>query len=528
MVKLDRRQFMERIGAAAIAASSGAAASLGSASAQGGASRVTHAISAGDIGSLDPTQAWVSAEVPIITVVMEGLVSYPPGTVSTQFVPALAEKWTVSDDGRTYTFSLRKGVRWHGDFGEFSAEDVKFSLNRYRDPKQSPWSSSYANVEGVEIVDAHTVKVTLKAPDPFFLSTVASDTESVGLMISKKAFEARGAAAMRLSPIGTGPFSFKEYVPKDKVVMVRNDAYWGGKPHIDEVVIRFMPSSAARELAMRTSEIDTMRAALDGQIVDRLARQGYLIDNKGPEINWWLHINTRMKPLDDIRVRRAISSAVNTADVAKLMGKVATIPEQMVGPAYFGAAPPDAFPPEHRIRHDPEKAKKLLAEAGHGNGLSLSMVISERDDYRQMMVLVQEQLKRVGIELELKRVDHAYYHSQIVKHVNPLILFGDITYPNTEILLTRAFRTGATRNFSGWSDAKFDGLLDEVAKKPDFESRKMLLIEGQKMVAAQSILVPLVFTGQPLVRHKRIDLGYELKSSLALEYRFSNLTRIKS
>jgi peptide/nickel transport system substrate-binding protein len=155
------------------------------------------------------------------------------------------------------------------------------------------------------------------------------------------------------------------------------------------------------------------------------------------------------------------------------------------------------------------------------------MVISERDDYRQMMVLMQEQLKRVGINLELKRVDHAYYHSQIVKHVNPLVLFGDITYPNTEILLTRAFRTGATRNFSGWSDASFDAVLDAVATKPDFESRKQLLIEAQKQVAAQFILVPAIFTGQPLVRNKRVDLGYELKSSLALEYRFNHLTRLK-
>jgi peptide/nickel transport system substrate-binding protein len=526
MAPIDRRQFLGEVGAAAAVSSAGLLSSA-PAFAQG-TNRITHAISAGDISSLDPTQAWVSAEVPIITVVMEGLVSYPPGTVSTDFIPALAEKWTISPDGRVYTFSLRKGVKWHGDFGEFTAEDVKFSLDRYRDPKTSPWSSSYTNVTSVEVVDPHTVVVSLKAADPFFLSTVASDTESVGLMVCKKAFDTRGAAQMRLNPIGTGPFKFKEYTPKDKVVMVRNDDYWAGKPHLDEVVIRFMPSSAARELAMRTGEIDTQRAALDGQVIDRLAKQGYIIDNKGPEINWWLHINTRMKPLDDIQVRQAIAHAINPADLQKLMGKVATIPTQMAGPAYFGAAPPEAFPPELRWGYDPDKAKRLLADSGHGSGLTLSMIISERDDYRQMMILMQEQLKRVGINLELQRVDHAYYHSQIVKFVNPLVLFGDITYPNTEILLNRAFRTGATRNFSGWSDASFDGLLDAVAAKPDFDSRKQLLIEAQKKVAAQFILVPAIFTGQPLVRSQRVDLGYELKSSLALEYRFSNLTRLKS
>ena len=225
--------------------------------------------------------AWVSAEVPINTVVMEGLVSYPPGTISTEFVPALAERWTVSEDGRTYTFMLRKGVQWHYNFGEFTADDVKFSLDRYRNSNVSPWSSSYVNVTGIEVVGPHTVKVSLKSPDPFFLASVASDTESVGLMVCKKAFESSGADAMRLSPVGTGPFSFKEYVPKDRVVMVRNDAYWAGKPHLDEVVVRFMPSSAARELAMRTGEIDSIRAALDGQVIDRLTKQGFIIDKQG-------------------------------------------------------------------------------------------------------------------------------------------------------------------------------------------------------------------------------------------------------
>ncbi|MCC2650818.1 MAG: polyamine transporter substrate-binding protein [Microvirga sp.] len=529
MTGITRRKFGTSFGAGLFAAGVASWLAPYEARAQsGGTKRVTHAISAGDISSLDPTLAWVSAEVPINTVVMEGLVSYPPGTISTEFVPALAERWTVSEDGRTYTFMLRKGVQWHHNFGEFTADDVKFSLDRYRDPNVSPWSSSYVNVTGIEVVDPHTVKVSLKSPDPFFLASVATDTESVGLMVCKKAFETRGASAMRLSPVGTGPFSFKEYVPKDRVVMVRNDGYWAGKPHLDEVVVRFMPSSAARELALRTGEIDSIRAALDGQVIDRLTKQGFLIDSKGPEINWWLHVNTRMKPLDDIRVRKAISLAINGADLRTLLGPVATPAIAMVGLSYFGAAPPEAFPEALRRRHDPETAKKLLAEAGHGGGLKLSMVISERDDYRQMMVLMQDQLKRVGIEVELNKVDHAFYHSQIVKHVNPLILFGDITYPNTEILLTRAFRTGATRNFSGFSDPAFDALLDKIAASPSLDERRSLLHQAQLAVAEQAILVPTVFTGQPLVRNKRVDLGYQLKSSLALEYRYTHLARLAS
>lgn len=525
MTTLDRRQFIGSTAAALAAISISARPAF---SQEGNVARVTHAISAGDIGSLDPTLNWTSAEVAIVTVVMEGLVSYPPGLVNTDFQPALAESWLVSEDGKTYAFKLRKGVKWHDGFGEFTSADVKFSLDRYMDPKVSPWGPNFRNVAAVDVVDDYTVRFTLKAADPFFLSLLATDTESVGLMVCKKAFETRGADAMRLKPVGTGPFALKEYVPKDKIVMVKHDEYWAGKPKLDEVVIRFMPSSAARELALSTGEIDSMRASLDGQLVKRLAAQGYAIDIKGPEINWWLHINTRIKPLGDIRVRQAISHAINSADVQLLLGDVAAVPEQMVGPAYFGAAAPADFTADEKWTYDPEKAKALLKEAGFASGLPLKMIISERDDYRQMMTLMQEQLKQVGINLELEKVDHAYYHSQIVKHVNPLILFGDITYPNAEILLARAFRTGAMRNFSGWNEPSFDALLDKIAATPVLDARRPLLIDAQKRVADQFVLRPVIFTGQPLVRNKRVELGYKLISSLALEYRYGYLTQVKS
>ena len=161
---------------------------------------------------------------------------------------------------------------------------------------------------------------------------------SIGLLVSKTAFEQRGADKMRLHPIGTGPFRFKEYVPRDRVVLVRFDEYWEGKPALDELVIRFMPSSASRELAMRTNEIDSMRGALDAQLLDRLEKQGFVIDKKGPETVWYLHINTSVAPLNDIRVRKAIAHAINPADLRTFLGPVSTISDVLIPPGYFGAA----------------------------------------------------------------------------------------------------------------------------------------------------------------------------------------------
>lgn len=490
------------------------------AAAETGSGPIVHAIAAGDIGSLDPTLAWVSSEAPIVTVVHQGLISYPPGTVSTDFLPSLAESWTVSPDGKLYEFHIRHGVKWHENIGEFTADDVKFSLDRYRDPKVSPWTQSYANVDAVEVPDKYTVRVALKNADPFFLSSVAGDTESVGLMVSKAAFAARGADAMRLHPIGTGPFRFKEYVPRDRVTMVRFDDYWEGRPELDQLVIRFMPSSASRELALRTGEIDSMRAAIDADLLQRLKRESFIIDQQGPETVWWLNINTAVKPLDDLRVRQAIAHAINPADLRAFLGQVATVSDVLIPPDYFGAATVAELPDNGRWTYDPGKSKQLLSEAGLGSGFDLSMIITQRDDYRQMMVLMQQQLKRVGINVTLNLVDHAYYHSQIVKYVNPLVLYGDLSFPNAEIFMNRFFRSDAVRNFSRMRDPAVDALLDRIAAAATLDDKHRLLVQAQQMVTPQFRVVPTTYTHQPLVRNKRVDLGYVLKSSLSLEYRY--------
>lgn len=513
---MSRRQFAYTFGTGLAAAG----LPIETLRAQGSASRIVHAISAGDISSLDPTLAWVSAEAPIVTVVHQGLVSYPPGTVSTDFQPSLAESWTVSADGKTYEFKIRKGVKWHEDMGEFSAEDVKFSLDRYRDANVSPWAKAYSIIDRVEVVDPYTATIVLKNADPFFLASVAGDTESVGLMVCKKAFEARGAEAMRLHPVGTGPFRFKEYVARDRVSMVRFDDYWEGKPLLEELVVRFMPSSASRELAMRTGEVDSMRGALDAQLLDRVAKQGLIIDRKGPETVWYLHINTSVKPLDDIRVRKAIAHAINPADLKAFLGPVSTISDVLIPPSYFGSAKAEELPAEGKWGYDPDKAKALLKEAGLGSGFKLSMIITERDDYRQMMVLMQQHLKRVGIDVEMNKVDHAFYHAQIVKNVNPLILHGDLSFPNAEILLNRFYRSDAIRNFSQMKDLELDKFLDQIAAAKTLDDKRKMLIQAQQKVVMDYRILPTTYTFQPLIRTKNVDLGYDLKNSLSLEYRY--------
>jgi len=289
-----------------------------------------------------------------------------------------------------------------------------------------------------------------------------------------------------------------------------------------------MPSTTSREMALSTGEIHSMRPPVDGRLIDRLDRKGLIIDTFGPEINWWFHMNTEVPPLNDIRVRKAISYAIDRKEIQAFIGlKLSDIADALIAPTYFGAAKREELPAEAPLEYNPDKARKLLAEAGYPNGFKLSMIITKRDDYRQQMIIIQEHLKKVGIEVELNQVDHTHYHSQIVKKVNPLVLFGDIAYPNSEIFLVRFFKSKVPRNFANWNNPEFDALMEKVAKSPTFDERRKLLIEAQRMVASEFLFVPTNFCKAVLVRSPKIDLGYDLRSSLALNYRYLHVSQIK-
>ena len=271
-----------------------------------------------------------------------------------------------------------------------------------------------------------------------------------------------------------------------------------------------------------------MRPPLDASLINRLAEKGMIIDTFSPEINWWYFLNIEKPPLDNVKVRRAISAAINREELQLFLGeKVATISDAIVAPNYFGAAKNEDLPSSYPVSYDPEKAKQLLAEAGYPNGFDLEMIVTERDDYRQQMIIVQENLKKVGINVKLNQVDHTYYHSQIIKDVNPIITFGDIAYPNTEIFMNRFFHSTADRNFSNWYSDEFDNLMKQVSQSLSFDERKKLLIKAQQMVAKECLVVPTTWSSAVLVRRPEVHLGYELDSSLALNYRYLHVSWVE-
>ena len=264
-----------------------------------------------DANQLDPHRSTAAQDSHVFSLMFNGLVRFRPGSTEIDSIePDLAESWEASDDGLAWTFTLREGVPFHGEYGTLSAEDVVYSLERAADPERSSFSSKYVDMESVEAVDERTVRVTLTRPVPSLLGLVA-DYQG-GYVVSKAAGEELGDE-FRTNPIGTGPFAFDEYRPQQALILEGFDDHFRGEPALERIVYRYIDSDGTRQLALRSGEVDMFHGRRDQGFVDQMKGVDEArVEVFAPAQSRVLHINTSKPPLDRLEVRRAIMHAIDT------------------------------------------------------------------------------------------------------------------------------------------------------------------------------------------------------------------------
>jgi peptide/nickel transport system substrate-binding protein len=468
-----------------------------------------------DSGQLDPDLATATTDRTPVAWMFNGLVRFKTGSMNPADIePDLAESWESSADKLTWTFHLRHGVQFHAGYGELTADDVVFSLHKAADPKTSAFAADYAPFASVEAVDRYTVRIVLRQVLPSLLGLVTD--YSGGYVLSRKAYEERGANFTR-APVGTGPFAFSELKPNQSLTLVANDAYFRGKPQIRTIVYRYMPSDASRELAFRTGELDLAPGVQDQVWARRMkALPHTIVDVFEPGELSELNLNITVKPLDDLRVRQAIAYGVDRQELLHWKGaEVARAPISVVPIDYLGTVDAQLYP------HDPAKARQLLTAAGYPNGLTIRMIHTELPDMMATMQVVQAQLRRVGIVLEIQPVDHATYHKMIRQDLSPIVFYDAARFPVADIYLTQFFHSRSTvktptavANFSHCNVA--DTEIDAARTATDPQQQLQLWADAQRKVAAAACAVPLIETEQVWAQHDDVDLGYELKGSLSL------------
>lgn len=398
--------------------------------------------------------------------------------------PKLAEKWEVSADATEFTLKLRKGVKFH-DGTPFNAEAVKVNFDRRLDPKAATkYGFLVAPISSVTVVDEYTVKIKTKAP---FAALISNLTHQANGMQSPESLKASWDKPVT-KPVGTGPFMYKEWVPGNKFVMVRNDHYWGKKPSIEEVTWRVMPDDASRVIALETGEVHAA-VRIPPFDIPRLKANPKLTVIGAPSVRTiYLGFNCLKEPFNDKRVRQAINYAVNKEAILKhILGGVGRVSDAPISPGIFGYTPIKTY--EYNV----EKAKALLAEAGFPKGFETTLHPAVGRYYMDVNVAtaVAADLLKVGIKAEIKMMEWGTYlpwilrEKEVVEHKIYMLGWGCVT-GDADYGLYTLFHSGEWpkkgMNASFFKNEKLDQLLDAARSTANPEERKKLYKEAMTII----------------------------------------------
>jgi peptide/nickel transport system substrate-binding protein len=414
---------------------------------------------------LDPTAGAAAAIDEVVYAnVFEGLTRIDrDGAVQ----PALAREWTISDDGLTYTFRLEDGVTFHDGTG-FDSADVAFSLERaMADDSTNAQKVLFEPIEKVETPDAATVVITLVRPAGHFLYSLGwGDAVIVA---------PESAATNKSQPVGTGPFRFERWVQGDRIELRRSDDYWGEAAALSRATFKFVPDPAAATAAMMAGDIDAFPNFPAPEALSQFEADPRLAVVVGAtEGETILAMNQARPPLDDVRVRRAISHAIDR--------------QALIDGAMFGYGTPigSHFAPNHpayvdltgRYPYDPERAKALLEEAGHGDGLDLTLKLPPPTYARRGGEILAAQLAEVGIRAEIIPIEWAQWLQQVFTGKD-----YDLTIvSHTEPMDIDIYARGEDYYFN-YVNPEFVALMEELAQTLDPAARNDLLAKAQTMLA---------------------------------------------
>ncbi|BAS28071.1 ABC transporter substrate-binding protein [Limnochorda pilosa] len=450
---------------------------------------------------LDPLAGYVNAPSPyeVGLVLYEGLVRFD---ADLRFEPALATEWSVSDGGLTWTFRLRRGVRFH-DGTAFDAEAVRFNLERSMDPKQNPLNRPlWDPLESVRVIDPHTVSITTKKPFPTLLNTLAHGSAAI---VSPSAV-ARYGKAYDQHPVGTGPFQLRSFHPGSEVTVERFDGYWGPAAGVDEITFRYIPDVTSRVGLLLAGQVD-VAAAVTPQDTVRLASDRRVQVISQPTLRTvGIGIHVLNPDLQDPRVRLALNHAVDKEGIARaiFMGQ-AQVLESPLAPDATG------YRDIGRRAYDPDRARALLAEAGwtpgpsgmvqkNGRTLTLTFITSE-GSYPNDLVVVQavtHQLRKVGVDVNIHKVDRAGYwdYLKVPAEDAGFDLFiwafnpsnGDGGYALSSLFLSNKDPLGVPTvwNIGRYANPQVDRLLTQSDQTVDPARRNELLGEVQRILMEEN------------------------------------------
>jgi peptide/nickel transport system substrate-binding protein len=463
---------------------------------------------AADVTSIDPHFFNLFPNNNIAEHIFDKLVRMDPDS---QMIPGLATSWKTIDP-MTWEFKLRKGVKFH-DGSELTADDVVFSINRVPNVPNSPgrFTAYTKAITKIDVVDPYTLRIHYATPYPLApndLSTIYIVSKKAAGNASTEDFNSGKAA------IGSGPFKFVRYVNGDRIELARNDAYWGDKPAYDKVTFRIIKNEAARTAALLSGDVDAIeqpptadlarlkadpKFTVTSKISHRVIYFNFdFLDRSSPFITGKDGKPLAKNPLLDLRVRRAMSKAINRKAIADRVMEGQAVPSgQLVSDHLFGFVPTlkaDAF--------DPEGAKKLLAQAGYGDGFNLTIhgPAGRYVNDEKIVQAVAQMLSRIGINCKVETSPMGPYAAHASKQEFSFHMVGwgastgEASSPLRSLLATYDAAKGlGAVNWGRYSNPKVDYLIEQALQQVDDGNRRVMLQRATQLAMDDLGLMPIHF-----------------------------------
>lgn len=401
-------------------------------------------------------------------------------------VPDLAESYEVSDDGLTYTFTIRTGVKFH-DGTDLTTEDVAFSLDRIRsDSPEFQRAYAFVPVDTVEATDDTTVTVTMMEPYAAFINQLAVAYTRVA---PKHVIEENGD--MKQVMVGTGPFKMDSYQRGQKFVFLRNDEYWEeGIPKVDQIDIVIMPENATQLAAFTAGQLDIYTPPNYAQIDALKGTNPDTIVHEWPAFGLaGMGCNTSVEPFNDVRVRQALFLALDPQQIIDVVMTGHGVKQRAVPAAFTGWVVPYEELPLGEGR-DVERAKELLTEAGFPDGFDVKCKTVYRYTQEEATVAA-EQFKDIGVNMEIVDVEYGAFLEARNTGDFDLIAFSLSPFGDIEDFTTALYGTEASRNYGGWGNAELDELLEQGRHELDIPKRKEIFAEVQRILAENCWVIDL-------------------------------------
>ncbi|RXT04297.1 ABC transporter substrate-binding protein [Ammoniphilus sp. CFH 90114] len=430
---------------------------------------------------LDPHKIPAASSARIYGLIYDGLTKMDP---EFNVIPNLATKWEFSEDGKTLTFHLQPGVKFHNG-REMTSEDVKYSFERILNPDTgSTVKSFFASIEAIETPDANTVVFKLTNPD----SAIVANTSSAQVAIVPKE-----VADLNTEAVGTGPFMMEKMESGQYVQLKKNPNYFkDGLPKADGIKFTIMKDEAQRTAAIRSGKIDIASVNADTAMLLEKTPALKIESYQSAEYGY-LGINTAKKPFDNPKVRQAISYAVNRDEIVQTVWKGQAELTGPISPAQKSwAVDTSSFA---SYKHDVAKAKELLKEAGLADGFKTTLyTASTYPDMIESAQVIQQQLKAIGIDAQINQLEWAAYIEMWKSKDTDLLVGRNTSGTDPDRSMRFFFSTTGSANVWNYSNPAYDEIVQKALETTDPAGRKELYNQAQQMLVEDA---PNLFLASP-------------------------------